>query len=84
LITPASAINATLYDNLNFNFIRDIAPVAGIIRVPYGMTVHPSISAKTTPEFISFAKANPGIRRTTQFEHIASGLPSLADIKRKR
>jgi tripartite-type tricarboxylate transporter receptor subunit TctC len=60
LITPASAINATLYDNLNFNFIRDIAPLAGIMRVPYGMTVNPSISAKTVPEFIAYAKANPG------------------------
>ena len=57
---PANAINATLYDKLNFNFIRDIAPVAGIIRVPNVMEVHPSVPAKTVPEFIAYAKANPG------------------------
>ena len=55
-----NAINATLYDKLNFNFIRDIAPVAGIIRVPYVMVVNPSVPAKTVPEFIAYAKANPG------------------------
>ena len=58
--SPANAINATLYDKLNFNFIRDIAPVAGIIRVPHVMVVHPSVPAKTVPEFIAYAKANPG------------------------
>ena len=56
----ANAINATLYDKLNFNFIRDIAPVAGIIRVPHVMVVNPSVPAKTVPEFIAYAKANPG------------------------
>ena len=56
----ANAINATLYDKLNFNFIRDIAPVASIIRVPYVMVVNPSVPAKTVPEFIAYAKANPG------------------------
>ena len=55
-----NAINATLYDKLNFNFIRDIAPVAGIIRCPYVMVVNPSVPAKTVPEFIAYAKANPG------------------------
>ena len=55
----AAAINATLYDNLNFNFIRDIALV-GIIRGPLVMMVHPSVPAKTVPEFIALAKANPG------------------------
>jgi tripartite-type tricarboxylate transporter receptor subunit TctC len=55
-----NAINATLYDNLNFNFIRDIAPVAGIIRSANVMVVHPSVPAKTIPEFIVYAKANPG------------------------
>jgi tripartite-type tricarboxylate transporter receptor subunit TctC len=53
------AINATLYDKLNFNFIRDIAPVAGIIRVPQVMEVNPAVPAKTVPEFIAYAKANP-------------------------
>ena len=54
------AINATLYDNLSFNFIRDITPVAGIVRAPNVMVVHPSFPAKTVPEFIAHAKANPG------------------------
>ena len=60
LVGPANAINATLYDKLNFNFIRDIAPVAGISRVPNVMVVNPSVPAKTVPEFIAYAKANPG------------------------
>jgi tripartite-type tricarboxylate transporter receptor subunit TctC len=60
LVAPANAINATLYDNLNFNFIRDIAPVAGTIRAPNVMLVNPSVPAKTVPEFIAYAKANPG------------------------
>jgi tripartite-type tricarboxylate transporter receptor subunit TctC len=59
-VAPASAINATLYNNLNFNFIRDIAPVAGIFRGPYVMLVHPSVQAKTILEFIAYAKSNPG------------------------
>src|SRR5262245_42188279 len=57
--TP-NAINATLYEKLNFNFIRDIASVAGISRAPLLMAVHPSVPAKTVPEFIAYAKANPG------------------------
>ena len=60
LVATANAINATLYDKLNFNFIRDIAPVAGIIREPNVMVVNPSFPAKTVPEFIAYAKANPG------------------------
>ncbi len=60
LATVPNAVNATLYDKLNFNFIRDIAPVAGIIRVPMVVLVHPSVPAKTVPEFIAYAKANPG------------------------
>jgi len=59
--TTANAINATLYDSLSFNFIRDIAPVAGIVRVPNVMEVNPSLAAKTVPEFIAYAKANPGM-----------------------
>jgi tripartite-type tricarboxylate transporter receptor subunit TctC len=57
--TP-NAINATLYNKLNFDFIRDIAPVAGIARTPDVMVVNPSFPAKTVPEFIAYAKANPG------------------------
>jgi tripartite-type tricarboxylate transporter receptor subunit TctC len=60
LVSPGNAINATLYDKLNFNFIRDIAPVVGIIRVPNVMVVNPSVPAKTVPEFIDYAKANRG------------------------
>jgi tripartite-type tricarboxylate transporter receptor subunit TctC len=60
LVHASNAINATLYDKLNFNFIRDIAPVAGIIAVPNVMVLNPSIPAKTVPEFIAYAKANPG------------------------
>jgi tripartite-type tricarboxylate transporter receptor subunit TctC len=60
LVTASNAINATLYDKLGFNFIRDIAPVAGIIRYPLVMQVNPSFPAKTVPEFISHAKSNPG------------------------
>jgi tripartite-type tricarboxylate transporter receptor subunit TctC len=61
LLVPApAAINATLYDNLNFNFIRDIAPVAGILRVPEVMVVNPAVPANAVPEFIAYAKANPG------------------------
>jgi tripartite-type tricarboxylate transporter receptor subunit TctC len=60
LVNPAHALNATLYDKLNFNFIRDIAPVAGLLRAPNVMEVHPSVPAKTVPEFIAYARANPG------------------------
>ena len=60
MVGSYNAINATLYDKLNFNFIRDIAPVAGIIRGPYVMVVNPSVPAKSVPEFIAYAKANPG------------------------
>src|SRR6516164_4308355 len=59
-VTQTNAINATLYDELNFNFIHDIQPVAGILRVPAVMMVNPSVSASTVPEFIAYAKANPG------------------------
>jgi tripartite-type tricarboxylate transporter receptor subunit TctC len=61
LLVPApAAINATLYDNLNFNFLHDIAPVAGILRVPEVMVVNPAVPAQTVAEFVAYAKANPG------------------------
>src|SRR2546426_5915193 len=60
LFGAPSAINATLYDKLNFNFVRDIAPIAPIVRFPYIMVVNPSVPPKTLPEFIAYAKANPG------------------------
>ena len=60
LVGAATAINATLYEKLNFNFLRDIVPVAGIIRDALLMVVNPSFPAKTVPEFIAYAKANPG------------------------
>ena len=60
LITSANSINATLYENLNFNFIRDIAPIAGIMRVPNVLEVNLSVPAKNVPELIAYAKANPG------------------------
>jgi tripartite-type tricarboxylate transporter receptor subunit TctC len=59
LTSTPNTINATLYDKLNFNFIRDMAPVASIIRNALVLVVHPSIPAKTVPEFIAYAKANP-------------------------
>jgi tripartite-type tricarboxylate transporter receptor subunit TctC len=60
VIGPPAAINATLYKDLRFNFLRDIAPIASFVRQPYLMVVNPSFSAKSIPEFIDYAKANPG------------------------
>jgi tripartite-type tricarboxylate transporter receptor subunit TctC len=60
LISTANTVNATLYDKLTFNFIRDIAPVTGIVQTPLVMEVHPSVPVRTVPEFIAYAKANPG------------------------
>jgi len=59
LVGTPNAINATLYDKLNYNFIRDIAPVAGIIRDPHVLVLNPSVPAKTVPDFIAYAKTNP-------------------------
>jgi tripartite-type tricarboxylate transporter receptor subunit TctC len=59
-INAANAINTTFYEKLNFNFLRDIAPIAGMVRLPFVMLVNPSVPAKTVPEFIAYAKANPG------------------------
>jgi tripartite-type tricarboxylate transporter receptor subunit TctC len=60
MVSNTNTINATLYDRLNFDFLRDIAPVAGVLRGPYVMVVNPSVPAKSVPEFIAYAKANPG------------------------
>jgi tripartite-type tricarboxylate transporter receptor subunit TctC len=60
LVAPANAINATLYDKLNFEFLRDIVPVAGIIRFPNVVDVNPSLPVKSIPELIAYAKTNPG------------------------
>jgi len=75
LLLPGSTdvINATLYEKLNFNFIRDIAPVASITRAPHVIVVHPSFPAKTVPEFIAFAKANP---RKVSMASAGIGTPS--------
>jgi tripartite-type tricarboxylate transporter receptor subunit TctC len=75
LVGSPNAINATLYDNLNFNFIRDIAPVASLIRGALGMVVHPSVPAKTLPEFIAYAKANPG-----KFSYGSGGVGGITHI----
>src|SRR5262249_57284868 len=60
LASPPAAINATLYDKLNFVFLRDMAPIAAVIRAPFVMEVSPSVPAKTVPDFIAYAKANLG------------------------
>jgi tripartite-type tricarboxylate transporter receptor subunit TctC len=60
LVGPAHAINATLYEKLNFNVIRDVAPIGSFVRMPLVMVVNPSLPTKTVPEFVAYAKANPG------------------------
>jgi tripartite-type tricarboxylate transporter receptor subunit TctC len=60
LASPPAAINATLYERLNFNFLRDIAPIAGVVRAPFVMEINASVPARTVPEFIAYAKSNPG------------------------
>jgi len=60
MVAPAATINMSLYDKLNFNFLRDAAPVAGVVRVPNVLEVTPSLPVNTVPEFIAYAKANPG------------------------
>jgi tripartite-type tricarboxylate transporter receptor subunit TctC len=76
LVTAANAINATLYEKLSFNFIRDVAPVAGLIRVPLVMVINPSLPAKTVPEFIAYAKANPG--KISMATGVNGGAPHVA------
>jgi tripartite-type tricarboxylate transporter receptor subunit TctC len=60
LVSVANTVNATLYDRLAFNFIQDVAPVAGLIRGPLVMELNPAVAARTVPEFIAYARANPG------------------------
>src|SRR5215471_2685263 len=73
LLTSTDVINSALYEKLNFDFIRDIVPVASITRTPHVMVVHPSFPAKTVPEFIAFAKANP---RKVNMASAGIGTPS--------
>jgi tripartite-type tricarboxylate transporter receptor subunit TctC len=68
--TMTNVLNTSLYDNLDFNFIRDIAPVAGLVRLPLVLVVNPSVPAKTLPQFIAYAKANPG---KINFASVGSG-----------
>ncbi len=75
VIGANNAINATLYDNLSFSVIRDIVPVAGIYRVPQVMEVNPAFPAKTVPEFIAYAKANPG-----RLNFASAGVGSVAHV----
>jgi len=72
-LSSANATNATMYDNLNFNFIRDIAPVASLVRFPYVLEVNPSVPIKTIPELIGYAKANPG---KLSFASAGTGTPA--------
>jgi tripartite-type tricarboxylate transporter receptor subunit TctC len=73
MVTSTNAINATLYDNLSFDVLRDIAPVGGISSVPNVMAVNPSVPARTVPEFIAYAKANPG---KVNYGSAGTGAPS--------
>jgi tripartite-type tricarboxylate transporter receptor subunit TctC len=75
VVLAANAINATLYEKLNFNFIRDIALVAGLVRAANVMEVNPAVSAQTVPEFIAYAKANPG-----KFSFASSGKGSAPHV----
>jgi len=83
VVGTTAAINATLFEKLNYNFIRDIAPVAGIVRVPHVMQVNPSFPAMTVPEFIAYAKANPDMMNIAvpgngSGPHVAGELRALA------
>src|SRR5262249_38693883 len=75
LVAANNAVSATLYEKLNFNLTRDIAPVASIIRTPNMLQVHPSVPAKTVPEFIAYAKANPG-----KITMASAGIGSIAHL----
>lgn len=76
LITTTNAINETLYRNLKFNFVRDIEPVAGVMQVPLVLVVNPSMPVKSVPEFIGYAKANPG--KITLATGVIGGSPHVA------
>jgi hypothetical protein len=87
LVSVANTVNATLYETLNFDFIRDITPVAGLVRGPLVMEVNPSVPATTVPEFIAYAKANPGITNIASAGigtpgHMASELFQLLTVPR--
>jgi tripartite-type tricarboxylate transporter receptor subunit TctC len=89
LIGSFNTINATLYDKINFNFIRDIAPVTSVMRYPYVIVVNPSFPAKSVPEFIAYAKANPGklnMASPGSGDHIAGELFKMmtGDLPRHR
>jgi len=75
MVSPTNAVNATLYDKLSYNFIRDIAPVASIHREPFLVEVDPSVPVKTVPEFIAYAKAHPG-----QISFASAGNGSVAHV----
>lgn len=75
LVNTANAVNASLYDNLSFNFIRDMAPIASVARAPNVMEVHPAFPAKNVPEFIAYAKANPG-----KINMASGGIGTLAQM----
>jgi tripartite-type tricarboxylate transporter receptor subunit TctC len=72
-VSPTNAVNAILYEKLNFDFVRDIAPVATIFRGPFVVTVHPSLPVRTVPEFIAYAKANPG---KMNYASVGNGSPA--------